>query len=239
LPTFVFTVIAGIATGVWAILQYRAERRKDRLVQTTRLAALYYNPFLLAAEELQSRLYNILCREGLGPLRQRSPEGDYAEETLYLVAQYFAYEPFVLRHTPDLRVIQLIQRIRDDFATDRDGIDAWCLFRPTQKELGRLILITQPGQDGFELDCIPLSAFRERLADPHRVETLRVNEALESLRNAKTANDLTDRTVMRWKDVQSGLVDLLVHLERELGRVRGSKSFSLFSGRREKSVNCR
>ena len=79
--SWLLTVLAGL----WALWKWSDKRREDRRVEQNRLAALYMNPFLFACEELQSRLYNILCLGGLGPLRKRH-EYPYAKETLYFGA---------------------------------------------------------------------------------------------------------------------------------------------------------
>jgi len=109
---FVVSVIASGVAAYWAFSKWTAEREKERLAREGQLdqerkdcenerererkqfAALYVNPFLLACEDLQSRLYNVLERKGLSALKKRYPDGNYAEETLYLVG------------TPDTRKIQ-------------------------------------------------------------------------------------------------------------------------------------
>jgi len=78
----------------------RDQREKDRLTERHRLAALYVNPFLFACEDLQSRLYNILCGGGLGVLRQQYRNGRHAVELIYLIARYFAYEELLIRYSP-------------------------------------------------------------------------------------------------------------------------------------------
>src|SRR5829696_709026 len=67
----IVTSLTALGAAGWAIVKWTGERRKDRLDEEKRLASLYVNPFLFACEELQSRLYNVLCRGGLVPLRKR------------------------------------------------------------------------------------------------------------------------------------------------------------------------
>src|SRR6266481_5960670 len=94
------TAMAGVATGMWAVFTWVYQRWMDRKVERQRIAALYVHPFLFAAEELQSRLYNILKLQGLAPLMDTANPHPFAEETAYLVAQYFAWERAILRYGP-------------------------------------------------------------------------------------------------------------------------------------------
>lgn len=56
------------ALHIWT---WRSQRRTDREDELKRLAALDLMPFLLACEDLPSRLHDILCLGGLGPLAAR------------------------------------------------------------------------------------------------------------------------------------------------------------------------
>jgi hypothetical protein len=243
--TLIGAQVTALAGAMWAVIKWREERREDRRVEQNRLAALYVNPFLFASEDLQSRLYNILCGEGLVPLRAR-PDYPYAEETLYLVAQYFAYEALILRYTQygtNSDVLRLIQQIRSDFtsAGTEDDVDPWCIFRPRQRALGQVMLTSREDEQGTVMDTISLLEFRELLK--RDVELLYVGDAISSLQEAKKADDLPPRTRSRLADVQSDLVDLLEHLEAELKKLTGAESLSLFHGkggaaRRSKARDC-
>jgi hypothetical protein len=74
--------------GLWAVWTWSREQDQERLTERARLAALYLNSFMSACEGLQSRIYNILELGGLRTLRERHPDGAYAEETLYLIVRY-------------------------------------------------------------------------------------------------------------------------------------------------------
>ena len=232
----VFSVVAGLATAAWAILKFQSERKKNRLAAASRLADLYYNPFLLAAEALQSRLYNVLCAQGLVPLSKHALER-YPQETLHLVAEYFAYEQFVARNTPDLELLKAIQQVRKDFASDADGLDPWCIFRPAQRELGRMVLLREAGRNALEPETLTLSAFEAELEiEPAGRQW--IDDALDSLRKATKPEDLGPRSVKRLMRVQSDLVDLLDTLEQHLARLREVEAFSVFpGGRRKRSID--
>jgi hypothetical protein len=221
------TLLTAVSAAIWAIWKWSAERKADRRAEQNRLTALYVNPFLFACHDLQSRLYNILCRGGLGALRIR---GKHAEELLYLVAQYFAFEPFVLRYTPygtDPRLLKLIEQIRNDFASaaTAEDIDPWCIFRLRQRALGRAVLVSRQADGEGDLDVIPLIDFEKRIQD--QAESLQVKEALSNLEGVESIVELAPRTRRRLAEVQSHLVEILDYLEDELQDLRTSKSGSI------------
>lgn len=198
-------------------------------------------PFLLACEDLQSRLYNILCLGGLGPLRARDGY-PYAEETLYLVARYFAYEPLLVRHTPygtDNTVVQLLDHVRGCFSSDAGGIDGWCLFRARQHALGRLALETRQREDQAIPDAVSLLEFERRLVEGDTADALYMTEGLNDLSRAASVNDLPPRTRQRLAEIQRALVDVLEHFEGELANLGQSEDFSLFGGEKRKRAPSR
>ena len=135
-----FALATGVVTAVWAVWKLSSERRADRDAERKQLFALYVYPFLRACEDLQSRLYNILERDGLTPLREREPDKKaFAQENLYLIAQYFGWERCLFRYGPytqDTEVLRLTEAIRATFSTDRVGVGAFCFLRIYQKALG-------------------------------------------------------------------------------------------------------
>src|SRR5215207_3552430 len=134
--TLAVTVVVALGTAFWALYTWTQQRKRDREQtrdlrekeieqERKRRAALYVYPFLLACEDLQSRLYNIIENVGLEPLNKHYPDGRYAEEILYMVAQYFAWQQCIYRYTSyaqDGKVIELTEAIRGDFATDKFGV---------------------------------------------------------------------------------------------------------------------
>jgi hypothetical protein len=183
----VLTVLTPVAAGLWAVWRWIAERRADRRSERNRLAAQYVSPFLFACQDLQSRLYNILCRGGLNllALRPNAPE-----ELLYLVAQYFAFEPLVLRYTPygtDPKLLRLIERVRDGFASAKSehDMDPWCIFRHQQRALGQFVLVHRHDEPQMALDVMPLTRFVTEIGndDQAKAKSLRVEKALSSLKD--------------------------------------------------------
>jgi len=218
------TLLIATVGGVWTFWKWRADVKTNR----QRMDGLYVNPLMFAAQDLQSRLYNLLDYEGLGPLRAKKRR--YEVETLYLIARYFAFEVQMLRFTNlDVGLIGHTEAVREVFAdnadTDRDRADPWCIFRTTQNALGQSIIEWRQGEVGFA-DTKSLVEF-EQLVNEGLSERLGLKEALESLRNATTIKDLQPRSRRRLADVQSALVDVLDHLEARVSAQTG-ETFSLF-----------
>jgi hypothetical protein len=224
-----------VAMGLWAVWTWSQTQEQERRSRRDRLAALYVNPFMSACEDLQSRVYNILELGGLRILRERYPDGAYAEETLYLIVRYFGWAAALSRYSPysqDPVVIRLSEAVRDTFATTGAGfpVGAFNFFHPEQKALGKAVMSRMPGQHGIELDTISSYKFRERLALPALSNSLSVQQSLEALRNAKDAENLPGR--QRLAKAQHHLVDLLHYLEDREG-------YRLFAGERKKCSSFR
>jgi hypothetical protein len=243
--TLLVTLATGLLGAGWAVWKWDRDRSRERLAERARLATRYVTPFLFACEDLQSRLYNLLCRSGLDALRKRK-NYRYAEETLYLVAQYFAYEPFILRYTPygtDPEALELLQRIRKDFASDRFGVDPWCIFRPHQKALGQLVLASRKGEQVTDVDVVTLLEFEE-LVDTGHIDRLYLEDALTVLKKAVNIDSLSPATRGRLSTIQGDLVDLLEYLEKKLAAssrkwLRGTRRqpLSIAAHRRERAHN--
>ena len=220
-----------IATAGWAIWTWAHEHALEREKERHRITALYVNPFLSACEDLQSRIYKLLELGGLETLRQRYPDGCYAEETLYLIARFFGWSVAVNRYGPytqDRIVIKRANAVRRAFAAAREDypVGPFNFFLAEQRALGKLLMHKVEGEYGHEMDTISYYEFRDIVRSPDRMpESAAVTETLDALRGATTADDLPGRE--RLAEAQGHLVDLLSYLERQEG-------YSLFEGKRKK-----
>ena len=224
-----------VAMGLWAIWTWSQEQDRERLAERARLTALYINPFLSACEDLQSRIYHLLELGGLQTLRKRYPDGDYAEEILYLIVRYFGWAAAVARYSPysqDPELIRLVEVVRDAFATTGPGfpVGPFNFFHPEQKALGKLVMSRMEGEHGIELDTIPSYEFKARLAGPPLSDSRSVQQTLEALRNVRDVRALPGRK--RLESAQRHLVDLLRYLEQREG-------YTLFVGERRKCGSVR
>lgn len=238
------TGMAAVATGIWAVFTWVVQRLKDRKIERQRIAALYVHPFMFAADELQSRLYNILELRGLQPLTDPTSPHPFAEETVYLIAQYLGWERSILRHGPytgDAQIVRLISAIRDAFATDTLGGEIR-FFRPDQGAIAQLMMRRVGGQLGVELEVMPFHEFFRALqpapqppgtvrallgwavATAERAPLAEVTSLTRAVATLKVASN-PDRppAAQRLAQVQTRLVDLLMYLEAK-------EKVSLFDG---------
>ena len=211
----------------FGIYQWSSDRRDTIRIERNRRAALYVNPFLDVCEDLQSRLYNLLQGNGLSVLRARYPNRDFAEETLHMIARYFAWERIVFRYGPytrDPEVIRLTEAVRDSFASSQLTVGPFCFFRGEQQTFADLMIVRREESSGVEFDTLPLSSFRELVSHPPLEDLEAVTQSLESLKSATSRSELggADRLVT----VHHNLVDLLTYLESREG-------ISLFQGERK------
>jgi hypothetical protein len=219
-----------LAMGAWAVLTWAHGREQEREKERQRITALYVNPFLSACEDLQSRIYKIFELDGLDELRERYPDGSYADETLYLIVRYFGWSAAVNRYGPytqDPRVIEHTAAVRKAFATSTAGhpVGPFNFFLPEQKALGKIIMHTMEGEHGHELDTISYYDFKERLGQSPLKDSQAVQQSLDALRQASTASDIAGRE--RLVEVQNQITDLLAYMEEQEG-------FTLFQGNRNK-----
>jgi len=230
--------VPAVVAVIWAVYRFTLERQAKQEEERKQLSALYINPFLLACEELQSRIFNILERGGLGPPRAQDPERvSYAEETLYLIAQYFGWERHIFRYGPyvqDTEAFRRTEAIRAIFATNRVGHPEstrrgggvpFRFFRYQQKALAQIILETTEGPTGLEAETITYFDFWKLHPEP--LATLpAVNATLDALRLAEFPHSLAPDVQGRLAEVQNHLVMLLAYLEEK-------EEFTLFLGDRE------
>ena len=231
-------LVPAVLAAIWAVVTFTLEWRRKQGDERKRRSTLYINPFLLACEELQSRFWNMLS-DGDEQRSWHQDTGDtsQAEETLYLIAQYFGWERHIFRYGPyaqDGEVFQRTEAIRAAFATNRAGIPEgrrrgrvpFCFYRYQQKALAQIILHINQGPAGWQAETIPYVAFmkrRDQLADLLPP----VQTTLEALRSGDFPVDLDPLVRGRLAEVQNHLVELLDYLERK-------EQFTLFAGQRQK-----
>jgi hypothetical protein len=213
------TISVAAVTALWTLSKWRDEReeqrkeeRKQRKEEQLRLATLYINPFLIACEGLQSRLYNILERGGLGPLRKHYPGGEYAEDILYFIVQYFGWQQTFYRYYYDPQIIRLLEELRDVFATDKPeygGVGPFCFFRSQQRAFGDMIMLRTEGPFGSEFVTKDYNEFLRMLKEDPFASSESLQKTLETLRTKGIPAEVRPRLVR----IQNLLVDLLEYLE--------------------------
>lgn len=138
--------------GLTYSLKARSERRREQERSDARWAR-YQASLALAAEELSSRIENILDGAFLDAY-SRGPYSDEAvQSTLFRFAQFFGWSEIVRRYTrdPDPRHVQQAQTVLDlqrrvgkTFNTDKYGAGGFMIWREAQRAVGEL-MITREG----------------------------------------------------------------------------------------------
>lgn len=232
-------IVPAFLTIMWAVVSFTLERQAKQKQERRQLSALYVNPFLLACQELQSRLYNVLDNSNQPTAWDKGPGGTYlAEETFYLVAQYFGWERRIFRYGPytqDTEVFQRTEAIRATFATNRVGVsesmeersgaEPFCFYRYQQKALAQVILKCSEGPEGLEAETIPYHELMQHHSDLlKKLPSVRVT--LEALADSEFPQNLDQLVRGRLTEVQNHLVMLLAYLEKKEG-------FTLSFGKRD------
>ena len=122
-PMLVFSVLSALTAAVWSVWTWREEQQKDRQVKRDQDSALFVNSYILAAEELQTRLYSILEEDELAFYKKQYPEqyefgSPYAIEILYRLSQFLGWAQRNFRYGPytnDPRAIELHRQIVENF----------------------------------------------------------------------------------------------------------------------------
>ena len=180
--SFVGTLIA-VAVSIWAtwwserskrLAEFELERR-TRLTESQKLIARYGDPILLAAQDLQSRLYNILEQGFLSNIR-RDGEGkdNLLQYTSFLVGQYLSWTYILRRQAQFLRfetdeankgLTKTLDSIKWVLSTDKLGPEgarvaagSFMLWRGKQMAIGEVMTVP----DDKELFCMGYAAFSQR-----------------------------------------------------------------------------
>lgn len=158
------SLLTAVAGGWWA---YYSEERKDRRA-TDRLLRKYRDPLLLAAQDLQARLFNVV---ELSITDSFMGAGERCEDSLFvytafLFGQYLCWVYILRRQTQFLcftteersstkTLVELLDRIKIVLNTDRYGKLPFMLWKGDQMAIGELMCV----KEGDELMCMGYSAF--------------------------------------------------------------------------------
>jgi len=230
---FAIIALSTIGTAIWTVLTWVQQEEKERTAEQDQLDALYINPFLLAAEELQSLLYRLLAggeieflRSGVAHRGDNEREISYHEalEIVYVIVKYFGWSLYFYRYgsyTQDKIAIQLTRNIAEIFA-DRNiyGDDAF-RFTPTkQRSLGQRFVKRFMGSNApyAEFNAETLYQFDQEIMESqnqggHLYQDISIT--VEAIRRAQSTKDLEGRA--RLIAIQNELVDLTNYIESEEG----------------------
>ena len=162
--SLVGSILTAVAGGWWA---YYSEERKDRR-ETERLLRKYRDPLLLAAQDLQARLYNIisLCIVDSFIDAEEKYQDALFIYTAFLFGQYLCWVYILRRQTQFLcfateernsskSVVDLLEKIKLVLNTDKHGPLPFMLWKGDQMAIGELMCVSEDG----ELMCMGFSTF--------------------------------------------------------------------------------
>jgi hypothetical protein len=165
------------AAAITGWFTFYSDYRK-RLSESEKLVAKYRDPLLLAASDLQSRLFNIVDKGILNYFdaphqRQRDILTIY---TCFLVGQYFAWTNILRRQAQFLcfstdkqnkQLADTLATISHVFATDGEygPEQPFLLWRGQQMAIGELMTIKEDNGEDKELVCLGYAAFTKKLED--------------------------------------------------------------------------
>lgn len=165
--------LASAGAATW--FAFYSDNRK-LLSESEKVLSKYRDPLLLAAQDLQSRLYNITERGFVGGGKGDNPV-HAVQYTSFLVGQYFAWIYILRREAQFMRfdtnrnnrtVTKMLNDIASTFATnsfDNDNLHfrnlPCMLWRGEQRALGEMMAIP----DNNQLYCMGFVAFHKKWED--------------------------------------------------------------------------
>jgi hypothetical protein len=240
-PTLILSVVSAVTAAVWSVWTWREEQQKERQVKRDQESGLFVNPFIVALEELQLRLYGILAEDDLAFSKQEDPEphktgSPLALEILYRLSQYFGWGHRAYRYGPytnDPTVIELVRKIGDTFESHaRFPGDAFRFTLEERMALGEAVVRRLGEAAGVipSFEALTLFQFQADISDKaskhNRLYNCRaVRRTLAAIDGADRAEALEGRE--RLAVLQNLLVDLITYLE-------GVEGFSVALGKRRR-----
>ena len=224
-------IVAGVMTS-WSsrkarLFEAKLERERHeqtKAEQAAQLISRYREPLLLAANSLQSRLFNAVRDEYLPVyLHCGDPEQErYARDfTVYTLAEYLCWVEIIRR---ELRFLDLgaeeenreftkrLLAVTNKLSGQTFDLPHFRLFRGQQRALGELMM--QPTGNGHH-DCITYPEFTRRLDDDPRFrnwfERLRMD--VDAIADSDLAGN--DRIIQ----TQWALIDLIDFLDPDHARL--------------------
>lgn len=225
----ILSVLSATGAAIWTVWTWSERQEEEKTQKRNQIAALYINPFLFAAHELQVRLDDILNQQELEFFKQEYPDADEigspeALELLYVLVKFFGWYWYVYRYGPytkDKKVIELIAKIIRNFANRKDFAgDAFYFSFSEQRSLGQTFVKVFGRADSIypEFEAIPLYEFATELRDniqkdrplyQNVIKTIQVIDRAEGIEQLEGR----DRLIV----IHNDLIDLLDYLESQEG----------------------
>jgi len=206
------TILAGVAGGLIALYAPDWKAQRDRRRQVQELEARYSDSLLRAADDLQSRLYNIVQQKFLSYVRLGTEDESFhaLASTVWLVGQYFGWVLLLRRDAHSLalggvargkELLSLLNEIDALFATDRFG-RSFRLWRAQQSAVAEVMIIERTADDVRRFDCLGYSSCVDRLGEQSFARWF------EPLKEGLDVTGIGDPPLDRLSHLQNALLDL-------------------------------
>ena len=176
-------VLALVSTGLQTFYIWFSDERK-RLTEAEKLVARYRDPILLASQDLQARLYNIVdLHPSVTVFLGTDDEDDLLLYTAFLVGQYLSWTHILriqaqfLRFSTDkqnMDLTKVLTGISQGFSTseyNRDGLSGpFMLYRSIQMAIGERMTVKE--KDGSEPFCMGYADFHQEFVRDYRAVTM-------------------------------------------------------------------
>ena len=206
---FVGAFLGGFARFFWDrwlpdVMTWRREQGQAR----RKVLATFRDPMLRAADDFQSRLYNLIRLGGLDFMDHTAGTEYGTNSTLFVAAQYLGWSELLRRNIRALDYADLasaLDAVTSALASSGSGIR---VFRLQQREIGERMLV----RDGSTERVMIYTEFVDELASnpsgPLARSLQPIRATIESLR--KVPEDRRDGL----RPTQHALIDLLQRLNR-------------------------
>jgi hypothetical protein len=228
---FLLVLASTIGTAFWTVKTWADQQEKERNQRNSHLNAIYVNPFLLACDVLQRKLYRLLVHNEIEMLKERVYfEGDdesevpYQEalEIIYTIVKFFGWSFYFLiygSYTADWKAIRMLSTISNLFAeTVQFPDDPFSFTHTKQQSLGQRFVrrVVNSKTDYPEFRSDTLYQFDREVMDSknqygHLYQDVR--RSIDALLAAKTSQEIPGKN--RLIAIHNELVDLLNYIENE------------------------
>jgi hypothetical protein len=230
-PMLVFSFLSALAAAVWSVWTWREDQERQRSLKRDQESALFVNSYIVALEELQSRLYGILEKDDLAFYKKEYPEkyefgSPFAIEVLYRFSKYCGWTYRTFRYGPytnDPVVIELVRKIGETLESrSRFPGEAFRFTYEERVALGDVVVRRTGDVMGAipVFESITVFQFFEEMSDKlskhaQIFQSRCVRRTLAAIDQADQAEALEG--VERLAVLQNHLIDLLTYLEDKEG----------------------
>jgi len=199
---------------------------RKRLSDAEKLVAKYRDPLLLAAQDLQSRLFNIVDQGITNLIDDDDRRDNLLKYTCFLVGQYLSWAYILRRESQFLRfstdkdnieISAILLDIRFALLTDNTGFEGFpfILWQGEQNAVGELMTVVENGQpEQTQHFCMGYATFHKKWEDDEvfRWWFRSLVDGVTEIANAKVAQaDVVPDHRMR--RLQHLLLDLIQKLD--------------------------